>query len=201
MIKKYKYLVTNGCSQTRGQQCVVEETWPVKLANKLGLELINLATSSTGWYHIQNSTMSFIQNNKEILDDCFFIFQTSMLERRLNYEEIPIVRSDIWEKWNIKYVSKSACSALGFIDWTRYTQEPKPRWWDESYPQFTSCYTDTNRIFANLAFFPEHRHYSNNNNVWKIGPNTDKIPPYIHEQFEELMLYWGVEKLVHSIYS
>ena len=36
-MKKYKYLVVNGCSQTIGQNCVVEETWPVKLSKKLGL--------------------------------------------------------------------------------------------------------------------------------------------------------------------
>lgn len=193
MIKKYKYLVTNGCSQTTGQNCVLEETWPIKLAKKLGLELINLAAPSTGWYHIQNSTMSFIQNNKKILDECFFIFQISMLDRRLNYEEIPLVRTDVWEKWNIKYMSKSANSAKAFIDWDRYSDYPKPDYWDESYPQFTSVYLQANEIFPKLLFFPEHRHYSNNNNVWKIGKNTDTIPPYIDEQFEELMLYWGRE--------
>jgi hypothetical protein len=192
-MKKYKYLVTNGCSQTTGQNCVLEETWPVKLSNKLRLELINLAAPGTGWYHIQNSTMSFIQNNKEILDECFFIFQISMLDRRLNYEEIPIVITDIWENWNIKYMSKSANSAKGFIDWNRYSEYPKPDKWDEAYPQFTSVYNNANEIWPQLLFFPEHRHYSNNNNVWKIGPNTDKIPPYINEQFEELMIYWGRE--------
>ena len=193
-MKNYKYLVTNGCSQTTGQNCIAEETWPVKLANKLGLELINLAAPSTGWYHIQNSTMSFIQNNKEILNDCFFIFQISMLDRRLNYEEIPIVRTDIWEKWNIKYMSRSANSAKGFINWEKYSHiEHKPKEWDSAYPQFTSVYLQANEIWPKLLFFPEHRHYSNNNNVWKIGVNTDEIPPYIHEQFEELMIYWGRE--------
>jgi len=193
-MKKYKYLVVNGCSQTAGQGCIVDETWPAKLSKKLGLELINLATPSTGWYHVQNSTTSFIQNNKEILDDCFFIFQISMLDRRLNYEEIPIVRTDIWEKWNIKYMSKSANSAKGFINWKKYSAiELKPKGWDESYPQYTTTYSESNNINCNLGFFPEHRHYSNNNNVWKIGEYNDKIPPHIHEQFEELMIYWGRE--------
>jgi hypothetical protein len=193
-MKKYKYLVVNGCSQTHGQGCSIEETWAVKLSNKLGLELINLASPSTGWYHIQNSTTSFIQNNKEILDDCFFIFQISMLDRRLNYEEIPIVRTDIWEKWNIKYMSKSANSAKGFINWKKYSAiELKPTDWDESYPQYTTTYSEPKKINCGLYFFPEHRHYSNNNNVWKIGEYNDIIPPYIHEQFEELMIYWGRE--------
>jgi hypothetical protein len=193
-MKKYKYLVVNGCSQTAGQGCIIEETWPAKLSKKLGLELINLATPSTGWYHVQNSTTSFIQNNKEILDDCFFIFQISMLDRRLNYEEIPIVRTDIWEKWNITYMSKSANSAKGFIDWKKYSAiELKPEWWDGAYPQYTTTYSESHSIDAKLEFFPEHRHYSNLNNHWKLGPDFNILPPHIHEQFEELMVYWGRE--------
>jgi hypothetical protein len=193
-MKKYKYLVVNGCSQTTGQNCIIEETWPVKLSKKLGLELINLAAPGTGWYHVQNSTTSFIQNNKKILDECFFIFQISMLDRRLNYEEVPIVRTDVWEKWNIKYMSKSANSAKGFIDWKKYSYpQLKPKDWDEAYPQFSTTYTETHLIPAKLEFFPEHRHYSNKNNVWKIGKKNKDIPPHINEQFEELMIHWGRE--------
>jgi len=193
-MKKYKYLVVNGCSQTTGQNCIIEETWPVKLSKKLGLELINLAAPGTGWYHVQNSTTSFIQNNKKILDECFFIFQISMLDRRLNYEEVPIVRTDVWEKWNIKYMSKSANSAKGFIDWKKYSYPHlKPKDWDEAYPQFSTTYTETHLIPAKLEFFPEHRHYSNKNNVWKIGKKNKDIPPHINEQFEELMIHWGRE--------
>ena len=193
-MKKYKYLVVNGCSQTIGQNCVVEETWPVKLSKKLGLELINLATSSTGWYHIQNSTTSFIQNNKEILNQCFFIFQISQLDRRTNHVEIPLVRSDIWEKWNIKYLSQSSVSVLGYLDWQKYSPMfPKPLDWDILYPQFSNPYTIPSDINTNLIFIPEHRHYSNKNNKWKIGKNFDNFPPYIYEQFEELMLHWARE--------
>ncbi len=191
--KKYKYLVVNGCSQTAGQCCELNETWPVKLANKLGLELINLACPSTGWYHVQNSTLSFIENNKKIVNECFFIFQISMLERRINYEELPCVRTDIWEKWNIKYLSKIAVAAKGFIDWEKYYYNQKPEMWDETYPQYSTVFAEPNGIFPNFVFLPEHRHYSNKNNVWKIGDNFDKIPPYIHEQFEELMIYWARE--------
>ena len=107
-MKKYKYLVVNGCSQTSGQMCPVSETWAVKLANRLGLELINLASAGTGWYKVETSTMSFINNNKDILDECFFILQKSELARRVNYEELAVNKSDIWEKWNIKYMSFSA---------------------------------------------------------------------------------------------
>lgn len=193
-MKKYKYLVVNGCSQTTGQNCILEETWPVKLADKLGLELINLAVPGSGWYHIQNSTLSFIQNNKEILDKCFFILQISMLERRLDYLEVPNVRTDIWEKWNIKYLSKVAVAAKGFIDWEKYYYpDVKPEDWDGAYPQFSTLFAEPNNIFSKLLFFPEHRHYSNNNNVWKIGDNFDEFPPHIYEQFEELMIYWGRE--------
>ena len=194
--KKYKYLVTNGCSQTLGSACVVEETWPVKLAQKLKLELINLAVPGTGWYHIQNSTMSFIQNNKEILDDCFFIFQISMLERRVNYKEIPIFRTDIWEKWNIKYLSANAVAGAGYIDWEKYSDGSlKPEGWDINYPQFTGPFKDPESLWPYILFFPEHRHYPDGVNNWKIDKafQNNRIPPYIEEQFEELMIYWGRE--------
>lgn len=191
--KKYKYLVTVGCSQTSGQNCEQDETWPVKLSNKLGLKLINLASPGSGWYHVQSVTTDFIQNNKNILNECFFIFQKSMLERTLNYEQIPIVRTDIWEDFNIKYLSKNAVSARGYKDWKKYSNHPKPDYWDKSFPQYTGTYTDCNNVESNLGYFPEHRHYPNSRNPWKLGQNTDIYPPYIHEQFQELMLYWGYQ--------
>jgi hypothetical protein len=192
-MKTYKYLVVNGCSQTVGQNCVLEETWPVKLSKKLGLELINLAASSTGWYHIENSTISFIQNNTSILPECFFIFQTSQLDRRTNHHEVPLVRTDIWEKWNIKYLSQSSVSSKGYIDWEKYSKIPKPKNWEKSYPQFSQTYANSDSIYTNLNFIPEHRHYSNKNNKWKIGVANSEFPPYIYEQFEELMFHWGRE--------
>ena len=73
MESKYKYLVTAGCSLTFGQGCEYEKTYPSLLANKLGLKLINLAVCGTGWYSLQTSITSFINNNKDILHECFFI--------------------------------------------------------------------------------------------------------------------------------
>jgi len=193
--KNYKYLVVNGCSQTSGQNCDLDETWPVKLANILGLKLINLATSSVGWYHIQNTTTSFIQNNKEILDECFFIFQTSQLQRRIKYEEIPFVRTDVWEKsHNIKFLPAASVNSLGYIDWEKYSPDfPKPEDWDILGPQYRTLMGRDTTPALFLEQVPEHRHYSNNNNAWKIGENNDEFPPYIYEQFEELMIYWGRE--------
>jgi hypothetical protein len=189
ILKKYKYLVVNGCSQTFGQNCDFEETWPVKLANKLGLKLINLASPGAGWYHVENTTTSFINYNKEIVKDCFFILQKSMLDRRLNYEELPMCRTDIWEQWNIKFISRVALGALGYIDWDKYDVE-KPDWWLNG-GQTNGAWKDVEDINAKLFTFPEHRHYPNSRNTWKLGENSDIYPPYIKEQFEELMLYWG----------
>lgn len=190
-MKKYKYLVVSGCSQTKGQNCESNKTWAYTLAKKLNLELINLAAPSTGWHHVQTSIMSFINNNKDIVDDCFFILQKSMLDRRPNNEEVALIRTDVWEGYNIKFISKVASSALGWKDWEKFNRR-RPDWWiGDDYSNTFGCWEQSNAIPAELAFFPEHRHYPNSRNVWKIGHNNDITPPYIKEQFEELMIYWG----------
>ena len=43
-VKKYKYLVTVGCSQTYGQGLKLEDTWSNKLAEELNLIEIPLST-------------------------------------------------------------------------------------------------------------------------------------------------------------
>ena len=113
-LSKYRYLVVNGCSQTQGQNCHIDKIWPKLLANRLGLELINLATPGAGWYTLENSTVSFINNNKNILDECFFIFQQSMLERELDYNQISICPTDYLEKWNTKFVPKNMLRFVGY---------------------------------------------------------------------------------------
>jgi len=192
-MKQYKYLVVAGCSQTYGQGCYSYEIYPQLLADKLKLQLINLATSGTGWYSVEANIMSFIKNNKNILNECFFILQISQLERRLNYEELPICRTDVWEKWNIKYMSPVDMSVQGYNDWEKYG-ENKPSWWlhasQKQYKSTQWCTIEsTNR---NLIKFPEHKHYSNSLHHWKLGKNHSIQPPYIQEQFEELMSHWGL---------
>jgi hypothetical protein len=192
--KKYKYLVVNGCSQTSGQNCPISETWAVKLANRLGLELINLASAGTGWYKVETSTMSFINGNRDILDECFFILQKSALDRRVNYEEIAVNKSDIWEKWNINYMSQPDLAFQGYIDFEKHGfTKPTYHRLDDVNQQF-QLYDGLDDILktSKLGFFPEHKHYPNSRHFWKLGDNNDIPPPFIHEQFEELMLHWGL---------
>lgn len=186
-IKKYKYLVVSGCSQTYGQACDYEKTWPYRLAKRLGLELINLALPGQGWYFVENHITSFIHHNKDILHECFFILQKSMLERRLDYLETPITPTDIWEQYNMNFVSKTAASALGYKDWEKYTNHPKPEWFFP-YNQSNGIWIDEHDVNSFLIFFPEHRHYPDSRHGWK---HDGKIPPYMEGQFDELMLYWG----------
>jgi len=193
-MKNYKYLVVNGCSQTSGQMCPISETWPVKLANRLGLKLINLASPGSGWYKVETSTLSFINENRDILNDCFFILQKSALDRRVNYEEIAVNRSDVWECWNIKYMSKTDLSFHGYLDFEKHGfSKPRYHRLDDINQEFQLYgeFGDFLKI-SKLRFFPEHKHYPNSRHFWKLGDNNDVYPPYIHEQFEELMLHWGL---------
>ena len=195
--KKYKYLVVSGCSQTSGQNCNMDLIWSVKLAKQLNLKLINLAAPSTGWHHVETSIISFIDNNKDIVDECFFILQKSMLDRRANHQETAIVRSDIWEKYNIKFLSKSAISSLGYINWEKFgNKSKKPDWWNYPDTSRHGGWEDASQVEAEIHMIPEHRHYPNTRNHWKLcetpeGDIFDIFPPYIYEQFESLMLYWG----------
>lgn len=194
-MKKYKYLVTIGCSQTFGQGCEHSQTYPNLLGKKLGLEVINLAVCGSGWYALETSLMSFINNNRSILDECFFILQKSALDRRVNYQEIATCRTDVWQKWNIKYLSQVAVASLGYNDWKKYYfLEHKPEWWPDepAFRQNVGAWIEPHNIINDLSYFPEHKHYPNSRNQWKIGNNHNVNPPYIHEQFQELMLHWAL---------
>lgn len=195
-MKKYKYLVVSGCSQTHGQGCHIDKIWAKILADKLGLELVNLASAGSGWYHVEASITSFINNNRNIIDECFFILQKSALERRVNYEELPMCRTDVWEKWNMKYISPIAVNCIGYNDWDKFGMgEFKPDWWNydrnPKNPQSLSMWGGIHDANVNLTYFPEHKHFPNSRNFWKLGENHDVNPPHISEQFEELMLHWA----------
>jgi hypothetical protein len=193
---KYKYLVVSGCSQTHGQGCHIDKIWAKLLADRLGLKLINLASAGSGWYHVETSVSSFINNNRDIVSECFFILQKSALDRRVNYEELPQCRTDVWENWNIKYLSPIAVNCIGYKDWNKFGMtEFKPKWWDGdrnlNNPQSLSMWGQPQDANTNLTYFPEHKHFPNSRNFWKLGENHDINPPHISEQFEELMLHWA----------
>lgn len=174
--------------------CPVSETWAVKLGKRLGLEVINLASAGSGWYKVETSTMSFINNNRDILDECFFILQKSELARRVNYEEIALSPSDVWEKWNINLLSKTDLVFQGYIDFEKHGFEKPKRYRPDFKNQEFQMYDtlEYNPETQKLGFFPEHKHYPNSRHFWKLGDNHDIDPPYVKEQFEELMLHWGL---------
>ena len=205
-LSKYKYLVVNGCSQTMGQLCHIDKTWAQLLANRLGLKLINLASSASGWYTLETSTTSFIHNNRDIIPECLFILQKSMLERGLDYENLPIYPSDIWEDYNIKYLPEHTIRIHGYNDWEKYTKFPvidEFRVKNDPY-QARPMYTEfeSNQDLNKLAYFPEHRHYPNSRHHWKIKDHYggESWPEYIHEQIDELLLHFGQRMLSFHLF-
>jgi len=197
-MKKYKYLITNGDSQTWGEGCRVDKTWPVKLAEQLGLELINLATPGSGWEKVKTSTTSFIFNNKDILNECFFILQQSTLDRLIDYEHLPMYRTDVWERYNMKYLQLHDFCVMGVNNYEKfgYTRSDITR--DEN--QGPTFLYDRNLIcnygedWSKLICFPEHRHYPNCRHKWRLG-DDNIYPPYIDDQFEEFMAIRGMGML------
>lgn len=199
-LNKYKYLVTIGCSQTYGQGCLLEETWSYKLAKELGLEEINLSCNGAGWYYLKSILYSFINNNKDKINECFFILQKSTLERRINYEELPIVETDYFEKYGINFLSQVGHAALGYKDWDKYSKDYDHELIDTmkdytSGGRISGQWIDMRNIPTHFIYFPEHRHYPNSRHFWKVGDNHDKFPNKIHDKFEELMLHWSTEML------
>lgn len=203
---RYKYLVVNGCSQTMGQLCHIDLIWPQLLADRLGLKLINLATSSNGWYTLETTTTSFIHNNRDIVHECFFILQQSMLERGLDYKNLPLYPSDVWEEYNIKYLPENTIKIHGYKDWSKYQAEtPRKdfRLINDKYqarPMYHQF--EGNTDLHKLAYFPEHRHYPNSRRNWKIHDEFGKQhwPEFIHEQIEELLLHFGQRMLSFHLF-
>lgn len=202
-IRRYEYLVVNGCSQTFGQNCHINLIWPKLLADKLGLKLINLASNASGWYTLESTTTSFIHNNKDIVNKCLFILQKSMLERGLDYDNLSIYPSDIWEGYNIKYLPQNTIKIHGYKDWEKYGLD-KPRYTSENDEyQIRDMYGQLEgRIdLTMLPYFPEHRHYPNSRHNWKpIIDDKEYEPKYIHEQIDELLLHFGQRMLSFHLF-
>lgn len=182
-MKKYKYLVVCGCSLSYGQHCPTNQTYAKLLADKLGLTLINLSTPATGWYSVETNITSFIQNNKSIIDECFFILQKSMLDRRVNYEEVSTCRTDVWEKWNIKYMSPINVLFHGFNDWYTYFGNDREK-----------VYTTDDISISQLAIsiFPEHKRSIDKYNKGSFHLKLEEGTLNVQEVFEEIMLHWAM---------
>lgn len=190
-MKQYKYLVVAGCSLSYGFGCPAEYTYGQLLADRLGLKLINLATPGSGWRTLTSTVSSFIHNNKDILHECFFILQKSLLGREVYIPEyeVPLYRTDVWEKWNIKYTSIHNIQYHGYIDWDRYQgKNKKPDWWDTTEPHNIRHWTTGIDIDERIPpYIPEHR-----DSIDRLIKDITLFP-YFYEQFEEVMLNWATK--------
>lgn len=65
-----KYLVTSGCSFTDGFAMGERGSWAYYLSNLLNLELHNKARGGSGNEYITNSIITYLINNKNIINEC-----------------------------------------------------------------------------------------------------------------------------------
>jgi hypothetical protein len=212
-----KKIVTVGCSLSQGFFCEADKIYSKILSDRFGCLNINLSVPGSGWNDIESTTLSFIQNNKNILDETIFIIQNSTIDRSLNYNEIPLYKTDVWEKYNIDYVTMTNLSYLGSNNHNKF-KYPKPLMDSHGVYQTSTERYNKNEIhflpiklkpyneyksndfkksekWAKLKFFPIHKHYENPKFPWKLGKDLDVIPNLIQEQFQQLMFYWGKKML------
>ena len=88
-MKKFKYLLANGCSFTLGScmydvETFIDQTekreknrFSKKLADKLNLEEINISTGGSSNDRIFRTTFDWIENNKEKVKDTLFVIGLS----------------------------------------------------------------------------------------------------------------------------
>ena len=216
-MKQIKKIVTIGCSLSQGFYCEVDKIYSKILSDKFKCENINLSIPGSGWNDIESTTISFIQNNKDNLDETLFILQNSTIDRSLNYNEISLYKTDVWNRYNIDYVTMTSFSYLGAKDYQKFNY-PNPLIDSYGIHQKRTEKYNKNEIhflpiklkaynelknnefkksekWAKLKFFPMHKHYQNPEFPWKLGNDLDIIPSLIQEQFQELMLYWGKKML------
>lgn len=185
-MKQYKYLVVAGCSLSYGFGCPTNQTYGQLLADKLGLKLINLSTPGSGWRTLTSTVSSFINNNRDILHECFFILQKSLLAREIYTPEyeVPLHRTDVWEPWNIKYMSAHCIDYHGYIDWNApFVKNKKPDWWDNTEPH-------NRRHWGHIPEYVPEQIPEHNENVSRLIKDIKQFP-YLYEQFEEVMLNWA----------
>ena len=119
-MKKFKYLLANGCSFTVGS-CMYENVethidltekrnknrFSKKLADKLNLKEINIAQGGGSNDRIFRTTFDWIENNKQKVKDTLFVLGlTNNLRKDLwsNYKNEHIVTSEIYQ--DIKYIAR-----------------------------------------------------------------------------------------------
>lgn len=92
-----KYLVTSGCSFTNGHHMKEKGSWAYYLADILGMELHNRAVGGQGNEFICDSIIYYLENRKDILDNCIVGIAWSETTRLLSpvyYEDVSCTN---WE--------------------------------------------------------------------------------------------------------
>jgi hypothetical protein len=128
-MKKFKYLLANGCSFTLGScmydvETFIDQTekreknrFSKKLADKLNLEEINISTGGSSNDRIFRTTFDWIENNKEKVKDTLFVIGLSDNLRKdlwSNYKNDYIISTEIWQ--DIKYIAKDWNTTEGKVN-------------------------------------------------------------------------------------
>lgn len=124
---KYKYLFTNGDSWTWGQGLQEDQLdgiprgqWPEVLGNKLNLKVINIAENGSSNERIFRSTMEWVIENKDKIEDTIIVIGWTV--------------SDRWEWWDNFEKSWTKCYANHGGDTLTYKMSKK--WWTDFYTRF-----------------------------------------------------------------
>ena len=124
---KYKYLFTNGDSWTWGQGLQEDQPdfqphghWPEVLGERLNLEVINIAENGSSNERICRSTVEWVVDNKDKLEDTLFMIGWTV--------------SDRWEWWDNFEQEWTKCYAHHGGDTLTYKMPKK--WWTQFYTRF-----------------------------------------------------------------
>lgn len=82
---KHKYLVVCGDSFTEGHMLGERGSWAYHLANKMNLELINLAIGGMGNEWISNTIITYLQKKEIPLDEVIVMIAWSDVSRQMSY--------------------------------------------------------------------------------------------------------------------
>jgi hypothetical protein len=137
-MKKFKYLVVNGCSYSAGanmyenQTNIQEKTGKNRfsklLSNKLKCEEINLSKPGASNGRIFRTTFDWIQNNKEKVDNTLFVIGITGLTRLdlfSNKSKEFIITTYLADRQDIlKELTESlGCSLDEFLNWRNFQIE------------------------------------------------------------------------------
>ena len=133
-MKNLKYLVANGCSFSRHPHepnhvrntfssdkdyynYVFSKNYSILLANKLGVEDVNISHYGASNDRIFRTTYDWIQENKEKVKDTLFVIGlTNSLRKDLwsNFKQEYIISSEIWQ--DLEYIAKECDTTVDKVN-------------------------------------------------------------------------------------